>query len=118
MVNEVLVSEGYARVSTYHPDVKFEDLFRSSEAKARDGNAGLWGQCEDASTPGPVDVPQTIEPKESSLGSDCSIHYATVCIPKFPPDLNCGDISFRNFKVLRPDPHRFDKDYDGFGCEN
>jgi hypothetical protein len=34
------------------------------------------------------------------------------------PDLDCGDIPFRNFKVLPPDPHRFDgRDNDGIGCE-
>ncbi|RTH35131.1 nuclease, partial [Thermus scotoductus] len=31
---------------------------------------------------------------------------------------DCGDIPFRNFKVLPPDPHRFDRDGDGVGCES
>jgi hypothetical protein len=31
--------------------------------------------------------------------------------------LDCGDIPYRNFKVLPPDPHRFDRDHDGIGCE-
>jgi len=43
--------------------------------------------------------------------------YPTVCIPSPPPDLDCGQISYRNFKVLAPDPHRFDGDNDGIGCE-
>jgi hypothetical protein len=38
-----------------------------------------------------------------------------------PPDLNCADIPYRNFRVLwnvpDPDPHRFDGDHDGIGCE-
>ena len=38
-----------------------------------------------------------------------------------PPDLDCGDISFRNFSVRHdvpnPDPHRFDGNKDGVGCE-
>ena len=34
-----------------------------------------------------------------------------------PPDLDCPDISYRRFRVLPPDPHRFDGDHDGIGCE-
>jgi hypothetical protein len=47
----------------------------------------------------------------------CDPAYPTVCIPPPPPDLDCKDIPYRNFKVLPPDPHRFDRDKDGIGCE-
>lgn len=40
-----------------------------------------------------------------------------VCIPSPPPDLDCGEIEYQNFTVLPPDPHRFDGDKDGMGCE-
>jgi micrococcal nuclease len=44
-----------------------------------------------------------------------------VCIPPPPPDLDCGDIAHRDFRVLwnvaSPDPHGFDGDRDGIGCE-
>jgi micrococcal nuclease len=40
-----------------------------------------------------------------------------VCIPPPPPDLDCGDIPYKRFRVLPPDPHRFDGDNDGIGCE-
>jgi micrococcal nuclease len=47
--------------------------------------------------------------------------YPTVCIPPPPPDLNCSDISYKNFTVIynvpNPDPHHFDGDHDGIGCE-
>ena len=47
--------------------------------------------------------------------------YPTVCIPPPPSDLNCGDIPYHNFTVLwdvpDPDPHHFDGDHDGIGCE-
>lgn len=48
----------------------------------------------------------------------CDPSYPTVCIPPAPPDLDCGDIPFRQFTVLPPDPHRFDGDKDGVGCES
>jgi micrococcal nuclease len=41
-----------------------------------------------------------------------------VCIPPAPPDLNCPQITYRNFRVLPPDPHKFDGDNDGIGCES
>lgn len=47
----------------------------------------------------------------------CDRAYPDVCIPSPPPDLDCKDIPHRNFQVLRPDPHRFDGDKDGIGCE-
>lgn len=49
--------------------------------------------------------------------SDCDSAYPDVCIPSPPPDLDCSDIKQRNFKVLSPDPHGFDGDNDGKGCE-
>lgn len=49
--------------------------------------------------------------------SNCSPSYPDVCIPPAPPDLNCGEISYYHFRVLQPDPHHFDRDRDGVGCE-
>jgi hypothetical protein len=51
----------------------------------------------------------------------CAASYPDHCIPPPPPDLDCSDIAWRNFRVLwnvqDPDPHRFDGDRDGIGCE-
>lgn len=49
---------------------------------------------------------------------NCDPAYPTVCIPPPPPDLDCGDIPYRRFQVLPPDPHRFDGDGNGIGCES
>ncbi len=46
-----------------------------------------------------------------------SVDKSLVCIPSPPPDLDCKDIPYRRFKVLPPDPHGFDRDGDGIGCE-
>jgi len=48
---------------------------------------------------------------------NCDPSYPDVCIPPPPPDLDCSDIPYRNFRVLPPDPHHFDGDGDGIGCE-
>lgn len=62
-------------------------------------------------------------PKEtlkSSLSKvkNCDPAYPDFCIPSPPPDLDCKDVPYKNFRVLPPDPHRFDGDKDGIGCES
>jgi len=42
MLNEVLVSEGYAQVMTIPPNVKYQDLFLKAELFARENKKGLW----------------------------------------------------------------------------
>jgi hypothetical protein len=55
-------------------------------------------------------------------GTNCAASYPDECIAPPPPDLNCADIPYRNFRVLwnvpDPDPHHFDGDKDGIGCES
>lgn len=60
----------------------------------------------------------TITPTATRDPAVCSPAYPTVCIKPPPPDLDCGQISHRNFRVLPPDPHGFDSDGDGIGCES
>jgi len=56
-------------------------------------------------------------PSPAVAQNNCSPGYPDVCIAPAPPDLDCKDISHRNFKVVAPDPHKFDGDKDGIGCE-
>ena len=48
LVDLELVREGYARVSTYPPDVKYVDLYLAAQVDAREHDRGLWGA-------GPID---------------------------------------------------------------
>lgn len=80
--------------------------------------------CGTASSTRAADVPPaTAAPppvvSPPITGGACDPSYPTVCIPPAPPDLDCGQITFRRFTVLPPDPHRFDgNDDDGIGCES
>jgi len=60
-------------------------------------------------------------PPPGPTSGKCVASYPTVCIPSPPPDLDCAEIAFRNFRVrwdvVDPDPHRFDGNRDGVGCE-
>ena len=54
----------------------------------------------------------------SRPAAECAPSYPTVCIPAPPPDLNCADVfPLTDFQTLPPDPHNFDADHDGIGCE-
>lgn len=69
----------------------------------------------------PPPPPPPGPPPPPPPGGNCAPSYPDECIPPPPPDLNCGDIPYRNFRVLwnvaDPDPHHFDGDRDGIGCE-
>jgi hypothetical protein len=56
-------------------------------------------------------------PKPAPRAS-CDPSYPTVCIPPAPPDLDCGDVPYDHFQVVGADPHGFDNDHDGVGCES
>jgi len=100
LVNATLVAEGYAQVATYPPDVQYADRFLELQREARAEGRGLWGLSPTTET-----------------GSGCDPSYPDVCIAPPPPDLDCGEIPHRRFQVLPPDPHRFDGNGDGVGCE-
>jgi hypothetical protein len=63
-----------------------------------------------------------VPPPPPPGGGKCAASYPTVCIPPPPPDLNCADIPYTNFRVrwdiVDPDPHHFDGNRDGVGCES
>jgi len=68
--------------------------------------------------PTPRPTPRPTRRPEPGGGCDRQ-SYPEVCIPHYPPDLDCGDIPYRYFKVRQPDPHGFDgSDNDGLGCES
>jgi len=129
-VNAELVKQGYAVVATFPPDVRHQDLFLKLEREARETGQGLWAQSfinepapsspplTNTPAPAPTDMLSPTNVPQPTEQTNCDPSYPTVCIPPSPPDLDCGDIPYRNFTVLSPDPHRFDGDNDGVGCES
>ena len=114
LINVILVENGYARVSTYPPDVKYEKILVVAESLARANKIGLWSVCGESSNSN-VDKPSF--PPAGQIGTKCSPYYPTLCIPPFPPDLDCRDVQGVNFKVVSPDPHSLDRNRNGIGCE-
>jgi micrococcal nuclease len=97
LFNEILVREGYAFVTTFPPNVRYVDRFLAAQREARAEGRGVWGACVSLDT--------------------CDPAYPDVCIPPPPPDLECADVDERRFAIRPPDPHNFDGDGNGIGCE-
>jgi len=75
----------------------------------------MMGQCKQEYS---LTYTQTTQSyTQPTVRTTCDPSYPTVCIPPPPPDLDCKDIPYRRFRVLSPDPHHFDGDHDGTGCE-
>jgi micrococcal nuclease len=115
-VNYEMVRSGYATAGSWPPDTSCDSAFLTAFATAKSNKVGLW---KPTATPVPYvpPVPLIIQPSKAP-GGNCDPAYPTVCIPSPPPDLDCGQIPFRRFQVLPPDPHNFDGDHDGIGCES
>jgi PKD repeat protein len=80
------------------------------------------GEEEEASTEEEVsttgeDVEEPLIQETQEEETSCDSSYPDRCIPPSPPNLTCNDVGASNFEVLPPDPHQFDGDNDGIGCE-
>jgi micrococcal nuclease len=130
MINALMVRQGFAVPLVVPPNVRHVEAIRAAADSARVSGIGLWaveafecppadyreGQCGQTVTERPPEAPQRAASLPAS-GGGCDSSYPDVCIPRPPPDLDCGDIAHRRFRVQGGDPHRFDGDHDGIGCE-
>lgn len=130
MLNEEIVKEGFAQVSTYPPDVTYQAQFLAAERAARQGKRGLWGACggfgvllpTPTNAPAPTSPP-TPQPSQPTAATNPTPDH----LPYDPngPDRDCPDFSTqeeaqRFFLAAggpASDPHRLDGDRDGIACE-
>jgi micrococcal nuclease len=126
MLNFQLAAEGYALPLTIPTNVKYAEQFVAAAASAREQNLGLWPACEgreqivdiEPTTEDVAEQPGASEDAAEPAPTNCDPSDPDVCIPSPPPDLDCKDIPFMRFRVVGADPHRFDGDKDGIGCES
>jgi micrococcal nuclease len=96
------LARGLARVYVYDRPFQRLDAYRQAERAGRTHADGIWHACASA-------------PPSSGR---CDPSYPDVCIPPPPPDLDCADVPYSRFRVVGADPHHFDGDRDGIGCED
>ncbi len=97
-------------------DGQHVDYITAAEYDAyANGRGCLWA----GTVPPPPSQPAAPSTSTAApVQANCDPSYPDVCIPSPPPDLDCGDIPYRRFRVVGADPHRFDGDRDGIGCES
>jgi micrococcal nuclease len=116
-VNLELVRRGAATVYLYRGERgRYAAQLLAAGRAARVQRRGLWGACRAVWNP---NGPATTSPKTATRATagGCDASYPDFCIAPPPPDLDCKDVAHTNFRVVGADPHRFDGDDDGRGCE-
>ncbi len=98
------LARGLARMYVYDRPFQRLAAYQQAERAGRTRSDGIWHACTSSPPPTP--------------SGKCDPSYPDVCIPPPPPDLDCADVPYQNFRVVGADPHRFDGDRDGIGCED
>ena len=133
-----LIARGFGKVYVYDRAFARLRAYQVDEAVAHTHGLGLWRACSPGTatttsatttvttTTTTATSPTTTTTATTTVGTttaqpNCAASYPDFCIPPPPPDLDCPDISRHNFRVLwnvpNSDPHGFDADRDGIGCE-
>jgi hypothetical protein len=106
LLSAELARRGLGTISTAPPHQRHASTLMQAQADAQQAGRAMW---RPRATPEPTQRPRRVR--------NCDPSYPTVCIPRYPPDLDCDDVRFREFRVRGRDPHSFDGDDDGVGCE-
>lgn len=114
LVNEYLISEGYAHEYTYNIPYKYQKDFQAAETTAREQNRGLWAPdaCANERFTKPLIVPV---PSAGVNAYECSRNA-----------YNCSDFStqaeaqavFDSCGGSENDIHKLDSNGDGEACES
>lgn len=138
MLNELLVQQGYAQISTYPPDVKYKDRFLTANREARAAKRGLWSACvsfgEPAAEGSQRRSSQPTRVSHQAVGAQPANPFTDFNVPanatpRYDPrgqDRDCGE--FANWQeaqtfyevALRTtgSGHALDGDGDGTACES
>jgi micrococcal nuclease len=110
-INEAIIAAGFSEIYTSFCEVS---EFGVSEWAQ---NYGCAADIDLPNSDVSEDTDVTDDDEQEKISNGCDSAYSDICIPSPPPDLDCGDIPDKNFRVGPPDPHNFDGDSDGMGCE-
>jgi micrococcal nuclease len=102
-----VVARGAAKTYVYARPFQRLSAYRAAEERGRRVTPSVW-TCGRA----PRKAPPT--------SSKCDPSYPDVCIPPYGQagDLDCAEVPYSNFRVIGSDPHGFDGEGDGVGCED
>jgi micrococcal nuclease len=111
LFNRRLVARGLATVAIYPPNDKYEARLITSEERALAANRGLWDACAQGQRR------SRNQGGTAPRRGPCDSNYMGACVARYPPDLDCPEVSATRFESVGDDPHGFDGDHDGVACE-
>lgn len=131
-VQELLLTEGLARVAVYPPNTKYEQKYRELQDQAKAKKIGIWsinGYVKDDGFDPPekketVQKTNQSEPQTSRPSNTQSRSQPRSTSTYTGGDKDCKDFATqreaqRFFESQRPgDPHGLDRDGDGIACES
>lgn len=115
MINQLLISEGFARAKSYPPDIKYQQQFQQAERLARENQRGLWGEvCTNSNTTPGAGASKPHQQKSSSTALPTQ-HSLSAC-PK-----NCREARSMGMTNINSHHHcyqpKMDGDHDDIACE-
>jgi hypothetical protein len=117
-----MIRRGRAAEYTYDTSYARQAGYQAAEQAAQSAARGIWAQCGGVDTPLRAQHTERTqaEPRPRPLvqpsGGDCAAGYDP-CVPPAPPDLDCADVD-GPIRITGDDPHGFDADGDGIGCDS
>lgn len=115
-----MVRQGHAAEYTYDTAYARQARYLAAQSHAQAHDRGVWDTCGGVDTPlhrpVPAQAQRPAHEPRSAGGGNCDPGYRP-CIPPYPPDLDCSDVD-GPIRVLGDDPHGFDADGDGIGCDS
>lgn len=123
------LSAGWAEVYVFERRFRRYDRFQGAEERARAAGRGGWDKCggdfhrpaEPEPEP-PNTLPAPVAPTPTPVRSpspepSCNPNYSGACLP-LTGDVDCSEITARNFYVVGTDVFALDGDGDGLACES
>jgi micrococcal nuclease len=121
-----MIRRGRAAEYTYDTSYARQAGYQAAEAAAQAAGRGIWDRCGGVDTPQRTERPADTQRSQSRqrprnlvgapAGGGCAPGYDP-CVPPSSTDLDCADID-GPVRVTGEDPHGFDADGDGIGCDS
>lgn len=116
----VLLADATTSTTAVEDALPFASTTTTAEATTTTAAPTTTASPTTTDPPRTTQAPTTARPTTTAARStsSCDPNYSGACVPAFPPDVNCGDLSAKDFSSIGSDPHGLDGDNDGVACES
>jgi micrococcal nuclease len=111
-----MIRQGRAAEYTYDTSYARQARYLAAQRNAQAAGRGIWNRCGGVDKPLAQPEPAPKSRPRGGQGGNCDPGYDP-CVPPYPPDLDCADVD-GPIRITGDDPHGFDADGDGIGCDS